>query len=127
MDNTGFLTGYGANTEFGAGVSFWNRYGRTLFNASVAQLQYSSVFASNGSSRPKITLRTTGQSRIQNSEINWALGFFGPSFNSTPDPLFTVSKEVERMERLKFNAKENRPLVRGGIRLQHSCCVGYVL
>ncbi|KAK2595467.1 hypothetical protein QQS21_006807 [Conoideocrella luteorostrata] len=86
MDGTGLLTGYGAGTEFEAGVSFWNRYGRTLYNAATAQLQYSPVFAGNGSSRPKMTLRTTGQSRIENSQINWALGFFGPSFNSTPDP-----------------------------------------
>lgn len=89
MNDTGLLTGRGANTEFGAGVSFWNRYGRTLFNASVAQLQYSPSFANNGSTRPKVTLRTTGQSRIENSQINWALGFFGPSFNSTPDPTLT--------------------------------------
>lgn len=89
MNDTGLLTGRGANTEFGAGVSFWNRYGRTLYNASVAQLQYSPSFGNNGSIRPKITLRTTGQSRIENSQINWALGFFGPSFNSTPDPTLT--------------------------------------
>jgi hypothetical protein len=31
-------------------------------------------------------LRTTGQSRIENSQINWALGFFGPSFQTIPDP-----------------------------------------
>ncbi|KJK77109.1 hypothetical protein H634G_07530 [Metarhizium anisopliae BRIP 53293] len=114
MDNTGFLTGYGANTEFGAGVSFWNRYGRTLFNASVAQLQYSSVFASNGSSRPKITLRTTGQSRIQNSEINWALGFFGPSFNSTPDPLFTSLNSPFNVTIIPEGLKKNNTLAAYG-------------
>ena len=31
-------------------------------------------------------LRTTGQSRIENSQISWALGFFGPSFYQTPSP-----------------------------------------
>ena len=29
----GFLTGLGASAEFQAGVKFWNRYGRTLYNA----------------------------------------------------------------------------------------------
>ncbi|ATY58268.1 Histidine phosphatase clade-2 [Cordyceps militaris] len=85
LNNTGLLTGLGAGTEFGRGVAFWNNYGRALFSAETAQLQYSSVFG-NGSARPPVTLRTTGQSRIENSQINWALGFFGPSFNSTPDP-----------------------------------------
>ncbi|KAK4088553.1 multiple inositol polyphosphate phosphatase-like protein [Purpureocillium lilacinum] len=89
LNDTGLLTGVGAATEVSAGVSFWNRYGRTLYNASAAQLQYNPVFASNGSTRPRVTLRTTGQSRIENSQINWALGFFGPSFNATPDPALT--------------------------------------
>lgn len=31
-------------------------------------------------------LRTTGQSRIENSQISWALGFFGPSFEAKQDP-----------------------------------------
>ena len=80
-----YLTGIGAATEFQAGVTFWNRYGRTLYNASLAQLAYN---ASNpdGSARPKVVLRTTGQSRIENSQISWALGFFGTSFQVTPDP-----------------------------------------
>lgn len=85
LNNTGLLTGVGANTEFGRGVAFWNNYGRALFDAGTAQLQYSSLF-SNGTERPKMTVRTTSQSRIQNSQINWSLGFFGPSFNSTPEP-----------------------------------------
>lgn len=34
--NTGLLTGIGASAEFNAGVDFWNRYGRTLYNASAA-------------------------------------------------------------------------------------------
>lgn len=85
MNNTGYLTGRGGSTEFARGVAFWNHYGRTLFNASFAQLQYEDVFAGNGSARPKITMRTTGQSRIENTQINWSLGFYGESFNSTPD------------------------------------------
>jgi len=80
----GLLTGLGAAAEFQAGVSFWNRYGRTLFNASLGQLAYNASFPS-GTSRPKPVLRTTGQSRIENSQINWALGFFGPTFQVVPN------------------------------------------
>lgn len=80
-----YLTGIGASQSFQAGVTFWNRYGRTLYNASVGQLQYNATLA-NGTTRPKLTLRTTGQSRIENTQISWALGFFGPSFMPTPDP-----------------------------------------
>ncbi|KAM3453194.1 hypothetical protein MY3296_003957 [Beauveria thailandica] len=85
VNNTGLLTGIGASTEFGRGVAFWNNYGRTLFDAETSQIQYSSLFG-NGTERPKMTVRTTSQSRIQNSQINWSLGFFGPSYNSTPEP-----------------------------------------
>ena len=67
-----------------AGVTFWNRYGRTLYNASVGQISYNASFA-NAMARPKPVLRTTGQSRIENSQINWALGFFGPSFQIVPN------------------------------------------
>ncbi|KAL9090005.1 MAG: hypothetical protein Q9165_005534 [Trypethelium subeluteriae] len=76
-----FLTGVGASTEFQSGVSFWNRYGRTLYNASVGQVAFN---ASDLGAKP--VLRTTSQSRIENSQISWALGFFGPSFELTPDP-----------------------------------------
>ncbi|RDW69677.1 putative phytase [Coleophoma cylindrospora] len=85
MDNTGLLTGLGASAEFKAGVSFWNKYGRTLFGASNAQLSYNATFL-NGTARPKITLRTTSQARIQNSQINWALGFFGPTYQAEANP-----------------------------------------
>ena len=87
MNDTGLLTGIGATTEFQSGVSFWNRYGRTLYNASVAQLSYDPKFP-NGTAREPVVLRTTGQSRIENSQINWALGFFGPSFETVPNPTF---------------------------------------
>ncbi|ESZ93260.1 hypothetical protein SBOR_6360 [Sclerotinia borealis F-4128] len=87
MFENGLLTGMGAITEFTSGVSFWNRYGRTLYNASVGQLAYDPLYP-NGTARPKITLRTTSQSRIENSQINWALGFFGPSYATVPDPTF---------------------------------------
>jgi len=79
------LTGVGADTEFTSGTTFWNRYGRTLYNATPGQLQYNATYP-NGTARPKPLLRTTSQSRIENSEISWALGFFGPSFYPTPMP-----------------------------------------
>jgi hypothetical protein len=80
-----YLTGLGAVTEFQSGVTHWNRYGRLLYNASVGQLAYNASYP-NGAVRPKPVLRTTSQSRIWNSQINWALGFFGPSFTTTPNP-----------------------------------------
>ncbi|KAI9822640.1 MAG: hypothetical protein M1827_000359 [Pycnora praestabilis] len=80
-----YLTGLGAATEFLAGVNFWNNFGRTLYNATTGQVSYNASY-SNGTARPRVVLRTTSQSRIENSEINWALGFFGPSFQIVPDP-----------------------------------------
>ncbi|KAK4943678.1 hypothetical protein LTR10_016775 [Elasticomyces elasticus] len=80
-----YLVGQGASQLFQAGVTFWERYGRTLYNATPGQLAYNATY-SNGTARPKPVLRTTSQSRIENSEINWALGFFGPSFLTTPNP-----------------------------------------
>ncbi len=90
------LTGHGASTEFNAGVTFWNRYGRTLYNATVGQVAYNAIYQ-NGTARRKPVLRTTSQSRIWNSEINWALGFFGTSFQTVPDPTlagFTAPYDV---------------------------------
>ena len=86
--SSSLLTGIGASTEFQAGVSFWNRYGRTLYNATAGQLTYNSSFP-NGTARPPPVLRTTSQSRIENSQISWALGVFGPSFEETPNPSLT--------------------------------------
>jgi len=83
----GELVGQGAAQSFEAGVTFWQRYGRILFNATAGQLAYNGSFA-NGTARPKPVLRTTGQGRIQNSQINWALGFFGSSFEEVPNPMF---------------------------------------
>ena len=56
-----------------------------LYNASIAQNAYNSTF-NNGTARPPIVLRTTSQSRIENSQISWALGFFGPSYETVPSP-----------------------------------------
>lgn len=83
--NESYLTNVGANTEFSAGLSFWNRYGRLLYDAVPGQLAYDANYP-NGTARPKPVLRTTSQSRIWNSQINWALGFFGTSFQLTPNP-----------------------------------------
>ena len=52
-----YLTNIGAATEFAAGVSFWNRYGRILYDAQPGQINY------NATGRPKPVLRTTSQSR----------------------------------------------------------------
>ena len=76
---SGLLVGQGATQSFSAGVMFWQRYGRILYNATAGQLAYNASYP-NGTARVKPVLRTTGQSRIYNSEINWALGFFGPSY-----------------------------------------------
>jgi hypothetical protein len=93
--DTGLLTGVGATTELASGVSFWNRYGRTIYNATIGQIAYNSSFP-NGTTRPPVVLRTTSQSRIENSEINWALGFFGSSFSTLPNPTFTnITKPYE--------------------------------
>lgn len=83
-----YLTGLGASTEFQAGATFWNRYGRILYNASIGQIAYNASFP-NGTARPKPVLRTTSQSRIYDSEISWSLGFFGSSFEKVPNPNLT--------------------------------------
>lgn len=80
-----YLTGIGANTEFMSGVTFWNRYGRILYNASAGQVSYNATYL-NGTALPKPVLRTTSESRIEDSQISWALGFFGPSFAYVPEP-----------------------------------------
>jgi hypothetical protein len=84
METTGLLTGLGAATEFSSGVQFWHQYGRTLFNATVGQKSYNASFE-NG----PIVMRTTDQARIQNSEINWALGFFGPTYQTVANQELT--------------------------------------
>jgi hypothetical protein len=73
-----FLTGTGAMAEIDSGVQFWNAYGRALYDAVPGQLGYRPEDAER-----KPLLRGTTQSRIHNSLINWALGFFGPSYQQT--------------------------------------------
>ncbi|OCK78732.1 phosphoglycerate mutase-like protein [Lepidopterella palustris CBS 459.81] len=81
------LAGLGVATEFTSGIQFWNCHDRTLYNASVAQLACNSSFP-NSTARAKPVFRTKSQSRIHNSEISWALGFFGPSFSALSNPTF---------------------------------------
>lgn len=109
MASTGLLTGLGAATEFQAGAGFWNRYGRTLYNASVAQLSYNASFP-NGTVRPPITLRTTSQARIQNSQINWALGFFGTTYQSTVNPTFEDATSAFEVVIIPEGGTENNTL-----------------
>ena len=104
-----YLTGLGASTEFQAGVTFWNRYGRTLYNASVGQVAYNASF-SNGTARPKPVLRTTSQSRIYDSEINWSLGFFGPSFETMPNPNLTNASAPFNVVVIPEGGTENNTL-----------------
>ena len=104
-----YLTGLGASTEFQAGVTFWNRYGRTLYNASIGQLAYNASFL-NGTARPKPVLRTTSQSRIYNSEINWSLGFFGPSFQVEPNPNFINASTPFNLVIIPEGGTENNTL-----------------
>ncbi|CAD6588651.1 MAG: hypothetical protein ASARMPREDX12_003398 [Alectoria sarmentosa] len=104
-----YLTGLGASTEFQAGVTFWNRYGRTLYNASVGQVAYNTSFP-NGTARPKPVLRTTSQSRIYNSEINWSLGFFGTSFETVPNPNLTNASAPFNLVIIPEGSTENNTL-----------------
>lgn len=73
-----YLTGIGAMAEIASGVQFWNLYGRLLYNASEGQLSYQ---PEDVDKRP--LLRTPSQSRMHNSMTNWALGFFGPSYQDS--------------------------------------------
>ncbi|KAE9363417.1 phosphoglycerate mutase-like protein [Stipitochalara longipes BDJ] len=107
--DTGLLTGVGATTELASGVSFWNRYGRTLYNATVGQISYNATFP-NGTARPPVVLRTTSQARIENSEINWALGFFGSSFSPVPNPMFTNATKPYEVVIIPEGGTENNTL-----------------
>lgn len=73
-----YLTGTGAMAEMASGVQFWNMYGRLIYNASEGQLGYKH----QGVDRRPL-LRTPSQSRMRNSMTNWALGFFGPSYQES--------------------------------------------
>ncbi|EHY55106.1 3-phytase A [Exophiala dermatitidis] len=104
-----YLVGTGASQLFQSGVTFWQRYGRTLFNASVGQLAYNASFP-NGTARPKPVLRTTSQSRIENTEINWALGFFGPSYQEEPDFKLTNATSAFDLVIIPEGGTENNTL-----------------
>lgn len=104
-----YLVGQGAVQSFSAGVTFWQRYGRILYNATNGQLAYNASYP-NGTARVKPTLRTTGQSRIYNSEINWALGFFGPSFMQTPNPTIANASTPFNLVVIPEGGTENNTL-----------------
>ncbi len=60
-------------------------------------LAYNQTYDNGTLRNVKPVLRTTGQSRIENSEINWALGFFGVSYTTDPNPTlqnFTMPYDV---------------------------------
>lgn len=105
----GLLVGRGAVQSFEAGASFWQRYGRILYNATAGQLAYNASFP-NGTARPQPVLRTTGQSRIENTQINWALGFFGPSFAEEPNPTFANVTDAFNVVIIPEGGSENNTL-----------------
>lgn len=104
-----YLVGTGASQLFQSGVTFWERYGRVLYNASVGQLAYNTSFP-NGTARTKPVLRTTSQSRIENTQINWALGFFGPSFLQTPNPTLANATSPFNLVIIPEGGTENNTL-----------------
>lgn len=106
---SGLLVGEGAVQSFEGGVTFWQRYGRVLYNATQGQLAYNASYP-NGTARVKPTLRTTGQSRIYNSEINWALGFFGPSFMTVPSPTIANASTPFNLVVIPEGGTENNTL-----------------
>lgn len=63
----------GAAQDYTSGTSFWNTRGRLLYNASAGQPYYNETFT-NGTTRPKVVLRTTSQARIYDSALAWANG-----------------------------------------------------
>jgi hypothetical protein len=64
----------------------------------------------NASFRPKPVLRTTSQSRTQNSQINWALGYFGPSFLETPNPSLANATSTFNVVIIPEGGTENNTL-----------------
>ena len=104
-----YLVPRGAVQSFEAGTRFWAQYGRVLYNATEEQLAYNHTFA-NGTARPKLTLRTTGQSRIENTGINWALGFFGPSFTEVPSTVIANATESFNWVIIPEGGTENNTL-----------------
>jgi hypothetical protein len=80
-----------------------------LYNATVAQLAYNSTF-DNGTARPQLVLRTTSQSRMENTQISWALGFFGPSFEAVPSPTLANWTDPFRVVVIPEGGTENNSL-----------------
>jgi hypothetical protein len=61
----------GAAMVYKSAVDFWNTYGRILYKAQPAQTYY------DGTGQPKILLRANSVTRIYESALHWAEGFFG--------------------------------------------------
>ena len=55
-------------------------------------------------------LRTTSQSRIYDSEINWSLGFFGTSFETVPNPDIANASTPFDLVIMPKNGSENNTL-----------------
>lgn len=74
------LVGSGVGKLFESGVKFWTSHGRFLYgNASLRLLAWDddiNVYP-NGTKRPKPLVRSTTQSRMQDSARAWSAGFFG--------------------------------------------------
>ena len=74
---TDLLLPLGASQLQASGAATWTRYGGILFGREVGEPY-------PGSSIPsKIFHRTTSQSRIWESSLNWMFGFYGPRQNQT--------------------------------------------
>lgn len=106
---SGLLVGRGASQSFDAGVAFWRQYGRTIYNATKGQLAYNASYE-NGTARTKPVLRTTSQSRIWNSQINWALGFFGTSYEKVPNPTLANATSPFELVVIEEGGTENNTL-----------------
>ncbi|KAI5476531.1 hypothetical protein MNV49_007541 [Pseudohyphozyma bogoriensis] len=81
----------GSSQEYQSATDFWNTRGRLLFNASAGEAYYNATLA-NGTTLPKMTFRTTSQSRILASAYAWVAGFFGPT-NTSAQYDFTIITE----------------------------------
>jgi hypothetical protein len=64
--------------EYASGVSFWNKYGRILYNAAAAQAFY------NPANQSIPLLRCNNIPRVTDSAVSWAAGYFG-IYNATSD------------------------------------------
>jgi len=64
----------------------------------------------NWIARPRPVLRTTPQSRINDSEVSWSLGFFGTSFETVPNPNLTNASALFNVVVIPEGDTENNTL-----------------